>query len=256
MLGDALELRPLVFAVKLGLAVLAALLVATRMTHAECPAIEGADGAALTAHDDDARLAWIQMRLARTSHRATVWLRGWEIGIVGATAADLAMIPILGDSRSNRIDFGLGAATTIVGVVPLLFWEPRVIADHHALDALIAKGDQDRCAVLADAERLLVADAEAQRVQRAWYMHAGNVLLNGGVVLLFGAFDHWTSGILNGIGGAIVGEVIIFTEPVDQISDLAHYRRGDFANPEHRAWQLVPTVLPDGLGFALAISLD
>lgn len=183
----------------------------------------GAD-TALAMHDDEARLAWIQAQLARTSHRATVWLRAWEIALLGATAANLAMLPILGDTKSNRIDFGLGAATTVVGVVPLIFWRPRVIDDHEALEA--AGRNPDRCALLADAERRLVAAASAQGTQRAWYMHAGNVVLNFGVTLLFGAFHHWTTGILSGAGGAVIGEAIIFTEPVDQIDALASYRRG------------------------------
>jgi hypothetical protein len=228
-------------------------LATSGIAHAACPAMAGAD-AALAVHDDEARIAWIQGRLARTSHRATIWLRGWEIGIVGATAIDLALIPILGDNRSNRIDFGLGAATTIIGVVPLLFWQPRVLADHRALDALAANKDRDRCMVLADAERRLIADAAAQRKQRAWYMHVGNVVLNAGVTLLFGAFDHWTSGVLNGIGGALVGELIIYSEPVDQIGDLAHYRRGELASPTRHAWQLFPTTAPHGAGLVVAIS--
>jgi len=240
--------------VTVALVALIALSFASGTARAGCPGMAGAD-TALTVVDDEARIAWIQSRLARTSHRATVWLRAWEIGIVGATAIDLALIPILGDTRDNRIDFGLGAATTIVGIVPLLFWQPRVLRDHRALDALAAKGG-DRCAVLADAERRLIADAAAQRQQRAWYMHVGNVLLNAGVTVLFGAFDHWTSGVLNGIGGALVGELIIYTEPVDQVGDLGHYRRGELASPTHRAWQLVPTTAPQGVGIALAISFD
>jgi hypothetical protein len=183
----------------------------------------GADPA-LARDDDEARLAWIEARLAHTSHRANTWLHGWEIALVGATAANIVMLPILGDTTSNRIDFGLGAATTIVGIVPLLLWRPRVIDDHEALEAAGRNGD--RCALLADAERRLVASAAAQHTQRAWYMHAGNVVLNAGVTLLFGAFHHWTTGVLSGVGGAIIGEAIIYTEPVDQIDDLERYRHG------------------------------
>ncbi|HSD88119.1 MAG TPA: hypothetical protein VLB44_11415, partial [Kofleriaceae bacterium] len=196
-------------------------------------------------------------RLARTSHRATVWRDAWGIGIVGATVVDLAMIPILGDTRSHRIDFGLGAATTLPGIVPLILWKPRVIDDHATLDAHVAaKGGADRCAVLAEAETLLVGGAAAEQEQRAWYMHAGNVLLNAGITLLFGAFDHWTSGILNGVGGAIVGEAIIYTEPIDQIDDLAQYRRGDLGVEarRERAWHLLPAPVPRGTGLTLAIS--
>jgi hypothetical protein len=215
----------------------------------------GADAVALTAHDDLTRLAWIRARLARTSHRATVWRDAWGIGIVGATVVDLAMIPILGDTRSNRIDFGLGAATTLPGIVPLILWKPRVIDDHAALEVHVLAAGPDRCAVLAEAETLLVLDAAAEHEQRAWYMHAGNVALNAGITLLFGAFDHWTSGILNGVGGAIVGEAIIFTEPIDQVDDLASYRRGELGGEPHHehAWQLLPAPVPSGSGLLLSI---
>jgi hypothetical protein len=216
----------------------------------------GADATALSAHDDEARLAWIQGRLARTSHRATRWLRGWEIGIVGATAADLAMIPILGDSPSNRIDFGLGAATTIIGIVPFLFWRPRVLDDHLELDDAVNRRAVDRCQLLEDAEQRLRANAASQGRQRAWYMHAGNVVLNASVTFLFGAFHHWTSGILNGIGGALVGEAIIYTEPVDQIDDLAAYRRGELGAPSHHAWRLEPIVQPHAAGLTLAVTFQ
>jgi hypothetical protein len=234
-------------------AALLALVLTTASARAACPAMPGAE--AVTAVDDEARLAWISGRLARTSHRATIWLRAWELGILGATAVDLALIPIVGDTPSNRIDFGLGAATTIIGVVPLIFWQPRVLDDHRALAAAIALHPADRCALLADAEHRLVADAAAEHQQRAWYMHAGNVVLNAGVTLLFGAFHHWGSGILNGIGGAIVGELIIYTEPVDQIEDLARYRRGELAPPGGgTTWRLVPTLAPRTAGLALAVT--
>ena len=216
----------------------------------------GADPAALTNHDDTERLAWIQARLARTSHRATVWLRGWEIGLVGATAVNLALIPVLGNTPSNRIDFGLGAATTIVGVVPLLFWQPRVIDDDRDLTDAVGKPGMDRCAVLDDAEHRMVASAASQRQQRAWYMHAGNVALNAGVTLLFGAFHHWSSGILSGVGGVLVGEIIIYTEPNDQIDDLARYRRGELVAPAQHTWWLQPLAEPHATGLTLAISFE
>ncbi|MEO8841070.1 MAG: hypothetical protein ABI704_05830 [Kofleriaceae bacterium] len=200
-----------------------ALALAPLTARAGCPTMTGAD-AALAMQGDDLRLAWIEGRLARTSRRAKFWLHGWELGLVSATAINLAMLPILGDTTSNRIDFGLGAATTIIGVVPLIFWQPRVIDDHEAVEA--ARGTADVCSRLADAERRLTASATTQATLRAWYMHGGNVVLNFGVTLLFGAFHHWRTGILSGVGGAVIGEAIIFSEPVDQIDDLAKYRRG------------------------------
>jgi len=236
-----------------GLVLVVTLASAMSAAHADCPAMAGADAAVLAAHGDEARLAWIEARLARTAHRARVWRNAWGIGIVGATAVDLALIPILGDTRDHRIDFGLGAATTLPGIVPLIFFQPRVLDDQARLEAHAATPGADRCALLAEAETYLVLDAAAQRTQRAWYMHAGNVLLNTGVVFLFGAFGHWTSGILNGVGGAIVGEAIIYTEPIDQIEDLDRYRKGDLgAAPQPHAWLLAPATRGTGLTLSMA----
>ena len=179
--------------------------------------------------DCDERLAWVDAKLAREAHRALIWKRGWLVGIVGATAIDLALIPILGDTRDNRIDYGLGAATTIVGIVPLLWLPPRSIEDHEAIADAIAS-TADRCAVLRDAEQRLAAATAAEAQQRRWYVHAGNVALNAGVAVLFGLFHHWTAGIINGVGGALVGEAIILTQP------------NDLANDGGKPWQVVPQV--------------
>ncbi|CAN5559271.1 hypothetical protein BH11MYX1_BH11MYX1_12800 [soil metagenome] len=177
--------------------------------------------------DCDSRLAQIDARLGREAHRASLWKRGWLAGIVGATAIDLALIPILGDTRDNRIDYGLGAATTIVGIVPLLLLPPRSISDHEAIAAAMASTD-DRCLVLRDAENRLAAATDAEAQQHRWYVHVGNIALNAGVAVLFGLFHHWTAGIVNGVGGALVGEAIILTQP-DELGDA-------------RSWQVAPQV--------------
>jgi hypothetical protein len=218
-----------------------ALALGSRSAGAACPA----ESQALAAQNDEVRLVWIQTHLARTAHSATVWLRGWEIGIASAGAINVALIPILGDTHDHRVVFGIGAAAAFIGLIPFVFMPPRVIADHRTVDALAASS-ADRCAVLAEAERRLAASAAAQRKQRAWYMHVGNIAFNTGIALVFGAFGHWGAGAASGIAGAAVGEAIIFTHANGSIDDLARYHRGDLG--EHASWQLVPT----GTGVAFA----
>ncbi len=236
-----------------GIAAVVLLCVAIGVAHADCPVPAGA-APALAARSNAERLAWIQARLARSSHKAKVWMWSWMAGILGATAIDLSLIPIFGDTRSARIDFGLGAATTIVGVVPFLVLPPPVIADHRALDHLVATSKMNDCAMLADAERRLRADAKAAKLARAWWLHAANVVFNAGVTLLFGAFDHWTSGIVNGAGGFVVGELIIYTAPVDDRANLRHYLDGDLDAPQHTALQLVPLVDRNAMGLQITFA--
>jgi hypothetical protein len=87
--------------------------------------------------------------------------------------------------------------------------------------------DGDVCSLLADAETRLVRDAEDQRQQQRWWFHAGNLAFNAGVTLLLGlGFHHWTSGLINGGAGAVVGEALILTQPTRTIDDLRAYRAG------------------------------
>jgi hypothetical protein len=43
---------------------------------------------------------------------------------------------------------------------------------------------------------------------------------------------HWTSGIINGAAGLVVGEALILTQPTRTIDDLRAYRAGDLATRE------------------------
>jgi len=78
--------------------------------------------------------------------------------------------------------------------------------------------------LLADAERKLAADAADERWQQGWWTHAGNIAFNTGVLLFLGlGYHHWTSGLINGLSGAAVGETIILTQPTGAIDDASAY---------------------------------
>jgi hypothetical protein len=187
----------------------------------------------LTRIDPFVRLTWIDQHLSRTAHSARIWKWGWGAGIIVATAANLAPIPFV--ARSNRIDWYTGAATTIVGIVPLLIAPLEVIDDSDVLHAkLVARPSaidanrEDVCVLLGDAETRLLRDAKNQADGRRWWLHVGNVVLNSGVGLFLGlGYHHWLAGAFNAIGGTAIGELIILTQPTGTIDDLRRYRRGD-----------------------------
>ena len=137
-------------------------------------------------------------------------------------------------AAKDRVDWYVSAATAAVGVVPLL----AVPLEVHARRAEAARGhrggplDDDArvCALLADAEGKLAADAADERWQRGWWMHAGNLAFNTGVLLFLGlGYHHWSSGLINGLAGAAVGEALLFTQPTGAIDAAATYRRGALA---------------------------
>jgi len=211
--------------------VLAAAPLAPARAADRCPV--GAGGTpALAAIDPELRLHFIDEHLARTKHRAQVWTWGWGIGIGVATVGNI--IPLFFVSPQNRIDWYVGAGTTVIGVVPLLIAPLDVVADSRALTARLATRapTDDVCALLADAEIKLVRDAKNQQDGQRWWLHVGNVLLNTGVgaVLALG-YHHWAAGVYNATLGTAIGEAIILTQPTGTIGDLETYKAGTFAPP-------------------------
>jgi hypothetical protein len=191
---------------------------------------------ALLAVDGELRLRWIDDRLARTAHRARVWTWGWGAGLVVATVGNL--VPLAFVPPDDRIDWYAGAATTVVGIVPLLIAPLDVVGDSRSLRAEMAawRDGADLCPLLASAEAKLVRDAKNQADGRRWWYHVVNVALNAGVGLFLGlGYDHWLAGGFNAVSGAAIGEAIILTQPTSSIDDLAAYRAGSLGAPRTAA---------------------
>jgi hypothetical protein len=170
-------------------------------------------------------LNWIDTHLSATAHRARVWTWGWGIGISVATVGNLAPLPFV--AKADRIDWYVGAGTTIIGIVPLLIAPLDVVDDARKLHAQVAaEASADSvCRLLAGAEQSLVRDAKNQADGQRWWLHVGNVLLNTGVGLFLGlGYHHWGAGAWNAFGGSAIGEAIILTQPTGTITDLRRYR--------------------------------
>jgi hypothetical protein len=207
---------------------------------ARAPAVRAADrcappvGAspALAEIDPELRLRFIDEHLARTAHHATQWTWGWGIGIGVATVANL--VPLAFVAPDQRIDWYVGAGTTIIGVVPLIIAPLDVVGDSRDLRARLGtrRPGDDVCVLLADAEVKLVRDAKNQADGQRWWIHAGNVVLNTGVGLFLGlGYHHWGAGALNAIVGSAIGEAIILTQPTSSIGDLRTYQAGALGTP-------------------------
>lgn len=212
-----------VLAVALGL-ISAAGFTSSAAAAARCPA--GAGGhEALAGIDGELRLHWIEGHLSTTAHHARVWTWSWGTGLAVATIGNIVPIPFV--ARQDRIDWYVGAGTTVVGIVPLLIAPLDVVDDARGLRATLdaAGAAPDICHLLADAETRLVRDAQNQADGQRWWLHVGNVLLNSGVGLFLAlGYHHWGAGAFNAVFGSAIGEAIILTQPTGTIDDLARYR--------------------------------
>ncbi len=142
-------------------------------------------------------------------------------GGVGSLVAVPFVVP------ENRVDYYTGAVSAAFGVFPFVIFPLPVLSDAPELHATAAAVDNAHlCATLSRAEDALVRNAREERLQRAWWVHAGDVVFNAGVLLFLGlGYHHWASGLINGGAGLAVGEAMIFTSPIGSIDDLAAYRR-------------------------------
>jgi hypothetical protein len=203
----------------------------------ECPTHPGI-GAGPAAIPGGVRLTWIDARLSRAARNARRWTWGWSIGLGVSTVGNLA--PLAFVAREDRIDWYTGAVTSAVGIVPLLIAPLDVVEDSRALHARLAArapapapapvgpaGGADLCALVDDAETRLQRDAQDQVDGQRWWLHLGNVLVNFGIgaFLAFG-YHHWGTGGFNAVGGSLIGEAIILSQPTSTIDDLRVYRSG------------------------------
>ncbi|MEZ4320453.1 MAG: hypothetical protein R3F61_23435 [Myxococcota bacterium] len=198
---------------------------------AQCPvdALGSPDvSPALAGLPAEARLAYLREHLPRERRNAQRWFLGWTTGFSVLTVGQLAAIPVLDDRRQTPV-LVVNSASTALGAGFLLVAPPRTVGNVRRLEALEASGGEP-CEVLAEAERLLVRAASAERFGKGWLTHAGNVLLNVGAGAVLGlAFDDWESAWLTTAAGMLVGEVMIWTQPMDASRDLARYRSGAWA---------------------------
>jgi len=197
---------------------------------AACPSI-AAGGTHLSAAEARAHAEWIDAHLSVTGRRASIWAWSWGLGVGASGVASLAVVPFV--AKGDRVDWYTSAGSAAFSVFPFLVVPLDVPGDakalHRRLSALPPDAPEEAvCSLLADAETKLVHDAEDERSQQRWYVHAGNLAFNTGVLLFLGlGFHHWESGLINGLAGAAVGEALILTQPSATIGEAAAYRSGN-----------------------------
>jgi hypothetical protein len=206
--------------------VLALLLCAAPSRATECAPMFGATPSLATV-DAEVRLQFLQRELRHAARRARIWAWGWGGFYSAVTVVSLAVTPAV--SSDDRVDYYVSAGAAFIGVAALTVMPLKVMSDQRWLDRRIARAGPttDRCALVADAERLLLRDAASEELGIGPLTHAGTFAVNVGVGLLLGlAFDHWQQAGIQMLSGIAVGEFMIMTQPTGSVDALMRYRRG------------------------------
>ncbi len=231
---------------RLVLALVLATSIAAQAQNCERPA--GSSGQGVAGLSDEARLAFLSKLLSEESVRSHNWTLAWGAIYAGLGIGQLALMPLF--TREEQPDWYWGAAGTGVGLAFTLLGRPEVLE----AGPLFAKkastvSPDDRCALIAEGERMLGSGADAEESGFVWYLHVGNVLFNVGLSLVLGlGYNHWQGAIINFAVGTAIGEANILSAPSHLISGRKRYQKG--GSPEAVTFHVIPTAGP-GLGVLL-----
>ncbi len=248
--------RPLAVGVLLALFALLARPTAAQAQTTACPVMDGA-APALAAIDPYTRLRYLHDRLRDDGRHARAWTTAWVLGFTGLAAGGVVLTGLAAadGNRDEVIDQTVGAAASLVGVGFTLVSSLPVADDALALEARIAAGTAAPCAVLAEAERMVLRDAAAEAAGRAWYVHALGIAFNTGLGLTLGlALGHWRNGIVDFTVGTALSEIQVLTLPGGAVDTLARYRAGDLGargGQTRVTWSLRPLWTAGAAGLSL-----
>lgn len=222
-----------------------------------CATIEGGSGA-LAARDARERLRFVDTELRRSARRMRVWAWGWAGAYSALATQAFIRAPLESDPNLSHIGYFAGASS-LLGVAVLAAMPQPVMRDQRWLEQRLhlARPDEDPCALLADAERLLVRDVKRIRFGKSALVWAGGLIFNValGMVVAFG-FTNLEQAALIGILGTAVGVIQSVTMPAGLEGALERYRAGRLSPAERRRpppWSIAPHVSPGGYGLSFAV---
>ena len=221
--------------------------------------MEGSRGE-LALHDDEARLRFLERGLDQGARKARLWAWSWAAVQSTVIAYDLVSGLWLSSGDGGRVDGLIGAAASTVGLATLLVRPLPVMRDQRWLERALRRrpgpAESGRCALLAEAERRLLRDAQAEAFGHSALVHVVNFGFNIGVGLLLGVgFGHWGQAALSALGGTAVAELQTITQPSGELELLRRYRAADLGPPapeRSTAWAVTPLVGADYVGATIS----
>ncbi len=239
-------------------AALGATLHATPAAAQGCP-VPGGARPRLAAADASARLSFVRGELDAQAAFAHEWTTAWLSINTVVTAGAFGLAAIASDETDRDDNLIAGGFATANAFAGLLF-RLRVESDAPRLDALartLGDGAAMRCLLLARGEQLFARDAADQRASAGWFAHALAVVGNGALFVILGpVLGHWADAVLDTVGGLLLNEAQIFTQPTGLVSAWQRYRRGDLSRPgaTRSSLRLGPAPARGALGLGLYAS--
>jgi hypothetical protein len=159
----------------------------------------------------------IAATLDADARQTRVWYWAWMATGTALLAGQATLAPLVhGD---QRLEFVVGAATSVFIPAILILHPPSVLDDARLLDARLDATTVDRrlgdpCIARERARELLARDAADEALATGWMAHSFVIGGNIAVGLLLGlAFHDGWGGAKQALGGSVVGELQVLTLP-------------------------------------------
>lgn len=227
----------------------------------ECPAPKGASPT-LSSLDPEDRVRFISQVLTQTARAERRYALGWSLTYAGLSAGSWVMLPLSSASDPGQLVESAWNSGTSAFAALFVLYAPLVAArDVSRLSQQLDLLRHDRCAQLAEAERVLAKVADNQQSARNALAHISNVAFNVGLGLVLGYALHRPSGAAMSTGiGVVFGELMIATRPKSALQAHSAYKEGRLLAPSSTSSSpgeligqitLVPTVQNQTYGLAL-----
>ena len=193
------------------------------------------------AEDCEAQLAFVRDRLSTDARHGRTWTWSWGIGY-SAVALGQAGLAFTRDTEGEKAELFVGAGKSVLGLVPVFTRRLPALNDAGTLEARLAAtpAGPERCALVAEATRMLEASADNEAFARGWLAHTLTVLVNAGGLAIVGfGYDRWKTGTVGALVGVAIGELAIWTRPAQSLFGRDEYRR---------TWTVAPMVESNAAG--------
>jgi hypothetical protein len=226
-------------------ALAAVLLAGSVATAQECP-IPAEANPRLQGTPSELRLQYLHDALLHDGLNAVRWRWYWTGSLVISASALLGTSQLLHESQ--RVDFYVAGAALAFEILPLQILPLKVGLDGPAFDAKVrAAAASETCALIQMGEKLLLRDAADEAVNEGWIAQVSNVAYNLIVAAILGfGFHQWVPAAVSGIGGLIINEANIFTQPARLPELWKLYQAGQLTTPAPPPVSVRP--LPAGVG--------
>lgn len=235
-----------------GIAIVIAAIVASENARAtECPAPEGGSES-LRTMEAERRLTYVEGALSHTSEHSAKWGGFWRAAFATAAAVQFSL-SLRANDRDDRVDLVAGGIKASTGFLFALVF--RLPGERHEGPWGDRPWEHEGalCARLASAESALARDAKFEKRGRSIGMHA----LGFGFNIAVGIVQYvlhkrlWSVGLTT-LGGTIVGETRIFTQPTVATEAYDDYLAGKLATAKV---SIAPTIVPIAGGAEMGLAV-